>query len=393
MLWPYPSAISVKENTDSGISLSLVKQCENSAECEPQFELDTNFLQNDWEFAMAPNAEYCELICRNNPHCNFFSFFTGASDTKSFQCILKKNVTGDVNRVSQPNVISGFPLQKCPSSMICAETIYRNISFEGNNYSIITTSDFQTCQSTCGNDSFCHFYTYGPSKQNNCALKHVMNIPLPEGIAIKNGLTSGFSLSRCGSLRTTTTTSTEESKKSDTSSTYWTTSIIMEVLPTHIDPTSSTIGTPGPTIAASVKIDTSENPDVIFTVYLVDELKTWTEAINYCRCHYTDMVSISSEMLQMVMAELVLKTTGPGVWIGLRNHRMSDTWYWINQLPLNYTKWGEGEPSNPLIHRCGMLGLNGPQDVVWKTACCSMKLRFLCFNSSNIFEKHCISYP
>ncbi|MGH0166946.1 UNVERIFIED_CONTAM: hypothetical protein FKN15_051746 [Acipenser sinensis] len=73
---------------------------------------------------------------------------------------------------------------------------------------------------------------------------------------------------------------------------------------------------------------------------LIEELKTWTAAQQYCREHHTDLVSIKNASEN---EEIVKKAQGKPFWIGLFN----EPWKWSHQGD-NYTfhKWNYGEPNN-----------------------------------------------
>ncbi|MGH0145003.1 UNVERIFIED_CONTAM: hypothetical protein FKN15_046310 [Acipenser sinensis] len=73
---------------------------------------------------------------------------------------------------------------------------------------------------------------------------------------------------------------------------------------------------------------------------LIEELKTWTEAQQYCREHHTDLVSIKSASEN---EDLVKKAQGKPFWIGLFNN----PWKWSRQS-YNYTfhNWDNEEPNN-----------------------------------------------
>ncbi|MGH0187228.1 UNVERIFIED_CONTAM: hypothetical protein FKN15_023731 [Acipenser sinensis] len=57
---------------------------------------------------------------------------------------------------------------------------------------------------------------------------------------------------------------------------------------------------------------------------LIEELKTWTEAQQYCREHHTDLVSIKNASEN---EEIVKKAQGKPFWIGLFN----EPWKWSHQ--------------------------------------------------------------
>ncbi|MGH0178978.1 UNVERIFIED_CONTAM: hypothetical protein FKN15_000382 [Acipenser sinensis] len=73
---------------------------------------------------------------------------------------------------------------------------------------------------------------------------------------------------------------------------------------------------------------------------LIEELKTWTEAQQYCREYHTDLVSIKNAFEN---EEIVKKAQGNSFWIGLFN----EPWKWSHQGD-NYTfhSWSYGQPNN-----------------------------------------------
>ncbi|XP_058874589.1 macrophage mannose receptor 1-like [Acipenser ruthenus] len=84
----------------------------------------------------------------------------------------------------------------------------------------------------------------------------------------------------------------------------------------------------------------SEPSNITQRYTLIEELKTWTEAQQYCRKHHTDLVSIKNAREN---EEIVKKAQGKPFWIGLFN----EPWKWSHQGD-NYTfhKWNYGEPNN-----------------------------------------------
>ncbi|MGH0156272.1 UNVERIFIED_CONTAM: hypothetical protein FKN15_031128 [Acipenser sinensis] len=84
----------------------------------------------------------------------------------------------------------------------------------------------------------------------------------------------------------------------------------------------------------------TEASDITERYTLIEELKTWTEAQQYCRGHHTDLVSIKNVSEN---EELVKKAQGKPFWIGLFN----EPWKWSRQGD-SYTfhNWSNGEPNN-----------------------------------------------
>ncbi|KAK1151456.1 C-type mannose receptor 2-like, partial [Acipenser oxyrinchus oxyrinchus] len=84
----------------------------------------------------------------------------------------------------------------------------------------------------------------------------------------------------------------------------------------------------------------SETSNITERYTLIEELKTWTEAQQYCREHHTDLVSIKSASEN---EEIVKKAQSKPFWIGLFN----EPWKWSHQGD-NYAfhYWSNGEPNN-----------------------------------------------
>lgn len=82
---------------------------------------------------------------------------------------------------------------------------------------------------------------------------------------------------------------------------------------------------------------------------VVNEKKTWAEALEYCRKTYSDLASVAS-VTEMLLIQRELKkqnTTGP-FWIGL--HFFFKDWLWVDGQELHYESWGPGvKPTCPEV--------------------------------------------
>ncbi|XP_058865065.1 putative C-type lectin domain family 20 member A [Acipenser ruthenus] len=104
---------------------------------------------------------------------------------------------------------------------------------------------------------------------------------------------------------------------------------------------------------------------------LIQELKTWTEAQQYCRKYHTDLVSIKNTSEN---ADLVKKAQGKTFWIGLFN----DPWKWSHQGD-NYTfhYWNNEEPNNAGGNdKCVRMFKSG----TWGDKDCSVLYPFFCYD-------------
>ncbi|XP_058866935.1 macrophage mannose receptor 1-like [Acipenser ruthenus] len=122
----------------------------------------------------------------------------------------------------------------------------------------------------------------------------------------------------------------------------------------------------------------NETSNITARYTLIEELKTWTEAQQYCREHHTDLVSINSDSEN---EDLVKKAQGKPFWIGLFNN----PWKWSHQGD-NYTfhNWNTGEPNNVGGNeKCVIIGVRYNQNQSrgeWRDKDCSLKLPFFCFD-------------
>ncbi|XP_058865231.1 macrophage mannose receptor 1-like [Acipenser ruthenus] len=125
----------------------------------------------------------------------------------------------------------------------------------------------------------------------------------------------------------------------------------------------------------------SETSNITARYTLIEELKTWTEAQQYCREHHTDLVSIKSASEN---EDLAKKVQGKTFWIGLFN----DPWKWSHQGD-NYTfhNWANEQPNNMGGNeKCVIIGVRDGASQSrgeWHDKDCSLKLPFFCFDVLN----------
>ncbi|XP_062405844.1 macrophage mannose receptor 1-like [Sardina pilchardus] len=74
---------------------------------------------------------------------------------------------------------------------------------------------------------------------------------------------------------------------------------------------------------------------------LVHENKTWKEALQYCREHHVDLVSVTSEQIQSWVSQLVKRASTAHVWLGLL-HSYGVGWYWVYGQTVCYSNWAQG---------------------------------------------------
>ncbi|XP_039623897.1 macrophage mannose receptor 1-like [Polypterus senegalus] len=107
-------------------------------------------------------------------------------------------------------------------------------------------------------------------------------------------------------------------------------------------------------------------------IFVLNSL-SWDDAQNYCRVHYTDLVTVEDQTMN---DQLLTMTSNQYFWIGL--HLERDNWQWSNGEPLAYTNW-ERE------YFCAVLQSDGS----WNDTVCSEEKPFMCYKeTSNISERY-----
>ncbi|KAJ0066096.1 hypothetical protein NL108_001339, partial [Boleophthalmus pectinirostris] len=112
---------------------------------------------------------------------------------------------------------------------------------------------------------------------------------------------------------------------------------------------------------------------------LVQQNLTWVEAIAYCRSNHIDLVHISTEDVQLKVAEKVKNATTPHVWIGLKYTCRSKNWFWIRSSSGCYQNWApqQGYEGNYSCGATGAIQATGRQQ--WVGLPQTEKLNFICY--------------
>ncbi|XP_062372024.1 macrophage mannose receptor 1-like [Sardina pilchardus] len=83
---------------------------------------------------------------------------------------------------------------------------------------------------------------------------------------------------------------------------------------------------------------------------LVHENKTWREALQYCREHHVDLVSVMSKRVQRWVTERAKEASTPHVWVGLL-HSYGVGWYWVYGQTVCYSNWTPGHEQVESFHQ------------------------------------------
>uniref|UniRef100_A0A8C9SGW9 C-type lectin domain-containing protein n=1 Tax=Scleropages formosus TaxID=113540 RepID=A0A8C9SGW9_SCLFO len=87
---------------------------------------------------------------------------------------------------------------------------------------------------------------------------------------------------------------------------------------------------------------------------LVQENKTWNEALNYCRKNYVDLVLVQNKEIQHWVENKAKNATSDHVWLGLRFSCRLKLWFWVTGSMACYQNWVPGNGSGAA--HCGNTG-------------------------------------
>lgn len=116
--------------------------------------------------------------------------------------------------------------------------------------------------------------------------------------------------------------------------------------------------------------------------FLVEEAKTWAEALEYCREKYTNLVSIHNmEELNKLVA-IVGRYYNGHIWVGLYDD--IDSWKWSLETEGYYSNgnnefrmWRPGDADNSGGYKnCVQLGNDG----LWNAVSCESHQKFVCYS-------------
>ncbi|XP_036072501.1 macrophage mannose receptor 1 [Oryzias melastigma] len=102
------------------------------------------------------------------------------------------------------------------------------------------------------------------------------------------------------------------------------------------------------------KICSERKPFICYTdhVILINESRTWEEALYYCRHHHHDLVTITNLDDQRWVQEKTKNATTPFVWTGLRYTCTLGFWFWVSDEVVRFKNWASPEQ----VNECDMSG-------------------------------------
>ncbi|XP_038672742.1 macrophage mannose receptor 1-like isoform X1 [Scyliorhinus canicula] len=115
--------------------------------------------------------------------------------------------------------------------------------------------------------------------------------------------------------------------------------------------------------------------------HLIQEMRNWTKARDYCQSQYTDLVSVLSPEETVVIANL--SAEGDRTWIGLYNDEQSSNgWKWTTGETFNYTNWTPSYPREFNTTSPACVYTNKDQ---WLDTQCGILLPFVCYTDMQYF--------
>ncbi|XP_053471824.1 macrophage mannose receptor 1-like isoform X2 [Ictalurus furcatus] len=120
---------------------------------------------------------------------------------------------------------------------------------------------------------------------------------------------------------------------------------------------------------------------------LINQSLTWWDALNYCRNHHYDLVSVRSEEMQLWVKEVVQNASTEHVWLGLHHDCVQRIWFWVFGSMVCYQDWapGNGTWNEDCSHerRSGAVQSGGKQQ--WIELSEGYKLNFICSTYDDMF--------
>ncbi|XP_064597162.1 LOW QUALITY PROTEIN: macrophage mannose receptor 1-like [Liolophura sinensis] len=106
---------------------------------------------------------------------------------------------------------------------------------------------------------------------------------------------------------------------------------------------------------------------------LMPDPVSWFRAKSTCRLDGSVLASITSVYEESVVRVLTQDINQP-VWIGMHDAEVSGTYEWIDNWPIFYTNWAQGEPSKDIGEGCVSLLPNGK----WNDTICGQQFLPVC---------------
>ncbi|XP_066538132.1 macrophage mannose receptor 1-like [Hoplias malabaricus] len=112
---------------------------------------------------------------------------------------------------------------------------------------------------------------------------------------------------------------------------------------------------------------------------LINQIKTWWDALTYCRENHVDLVSVHNETIQGWVNIVLNYASTANVWIGLRHTCAQNFWFWVSGFTVCYQNWAPGNGTGLEDctggERSGAIQSGSKQ---WISLSQNQKLNFIC---------------
>ncbi|XP_029382660.1 macrophage mannose receptor 1-like [Echeneis naucrates] len=109
---------------------------------------------------------------------------------------------------------------------------------------------------------------------------------------------------------------------------------------------------------------------------LVNENKTWTEALHHCRQHHSDLISITDVHQQKWIQHKAKNASSAFVWLGMHYTCTLQFWFWVTDEAVRYDNWR----SDNVTDNCDMSAAMESQGAhKWVRKNYEEKFNFFCF--------------
>ena len=116
------------------------------------------------------------------------------------------------------------------------------------------------------------------------------------------------------------------------------------------------------------------------SIYLFCENQiAWGAAFDFCAQQQFTLTSIQSQAENEVLFAQMQMYGFSDTWIGLNDLNQEGSFEWSDQSPMNYTRWGEGEPNDAGGNGedCGIILMENRQSR-WDDRACSRQYSYIC---------------
>ncbi|XP_045899750.1 uncharacterized protein LOC123967636 [Micropterus dolomieu] len=112
-----------------------------------------------------------------------------------------------------------------------------------------------------------------------------------------------------------------------------------------------------------------------------EEALSWQASIKYCSDKNLKLVTFNNAQLQEHVYNEIIEAKNASlqeVWIGMRRSSLTGEWYWLDQTPVTYTNWAEGEPGGVSDGQCAIMSLNSEASG-WRDKDCCVATHPVCY--------------